>query len=190
MPLLFFTLILLLSRQTDPPIYFINASFEGEPMDATMPVGWFGCEPHTTPDILPGPWGVYEDASDGETFVGLITRENSTWESISQRLAKPLQPENCFYFTLDLAHSKTYAGYNKPLKIRVWGSDTRCGKSQLLLETDFIRHSDWKTYEANFWAAETIHYILLEAFSQETEFSYGGNILIDNLSPVKKCKGA
>ena len=91
-------------------IFLDNASFEGEPQDATTPVGWLPCERGTTPDILPGPWGVYQEASDGDTYVGLITRDDGTWESIGQRLKQTLQPKDCYTFFLDLAHSNTYAG--------------------------------------------------------------------------------
>ena len=39
-------------------IWLENASFEDEPQDATMPQGWRGWKKGTTPDILPGSWGV------------------------------------------------------------------------------------------------------------------------------------
>ena len=42
-----------------------NPSFEGEPKDATTPIGWLECEKGTTPDILPGFWGVYLQPYDG-----------------------------------------------------------------------------------------------------------------------------
>ena len=106
-------------------IYLNNASFEGEPQDATVPVGWFPCARGTTPDILPGPWGVTTESSDGDTYVGLITREDGTWESIGQRLKSPVKPRECYTFTLDLAHSDTYSGYNNPLKLRIWGGETK-----------------------------------------------------------------
>ena len=66
------------SQKQANPIYWQNASFEGEPQDATVPIGWLACEPFTTPDILPGFWGIFQEASEGETYVGLITRENGT----------------------------------------------------------------------------------------------------------------
>ena len=56
-----------------------NSSFEGTPRDAEMPNGWHSCNPGTTPDILPGSWGVVNEASDGNTFMGLITRDNGEW---------------------------------------------------------------------------------------------------------------
>jgi hypothetical protein len=168
-------------------IYLNNASFEGIPQDATVPAGWFSCELGTTPDILPGAWGVYQEASEGDTYVGLITRDDGTWESIGQRLSSSLKAKECYSFTLDLAHSKTYATYNNPLKLRIWGGTNRCTKSQLLLETDFIKDTDWETYEVDFTAKTTLNYILIEAHYTTRNFSYRGNVLVDNISPIKKC---
>ncbi|MCG8332571.1 MAG: hypothetical protein MI974_33105 [Chitinophagales bacterium] len=164
-----------------------NASFEGTPQDATVPAGWFPCERGTTPDILPGFWGVYQEASEGDTYVGLITREDGTWESIGQRLSQALVAKECYAFTLDIAHSKTYATYNQPLKVRIWAGTTRCERSQLLLETDFIENTDWEKYEVDFTAKGAYHYIIIEAYYKDGNFSRRGNILIDNISSIKKC---
>ena len=60
-----------------------NASLEDQASDATTPQGWYPCEPNTTPDILPGFWGVYLPAQNGETYVGLISRSDGSFESIS-----------------------------------------------------------------------------------------------------------
>lgn len=175
-----------LSAQTDP-IFLTNASFEGEPQDATVPVGWLPCERGTTPDILPGPWGVYTEASAGRSFVGLITREDGTWESICQRLPRTIQSNDCYTFTIDLAHSRTYAGYDQPVKLRIWGGVRKCRKDQRLLETPVIDHTAWESYEVSFTAKQPINYLLIEAFFSESDFSHRGNLLIDNISPMKKC---
>ena len=164
-----------------------NSSFEGEPRDATVPQGWMACKEGTTPDILPGYWGVYNDPSDGDTYVGLITRGNNTWESIGQRLSQPLKKGDCYSWSFDLAHSDTYSGYNGPLKLRVWLSKLKCQKDQLIYESELIEHLDWKTYHIKFKPNSDYRYILIEAFHSEEQFSYEGNILIDRLSPFLAC---
>ncbi len=171
-------------------VYLTNASFEGEPQDATVPVGWFPCEPGTTPDILPGPWGIHRESSDGDTFLGLITREDGSFESITQRFSTSLNPEDCYSFTIDLAHSNNYAGYNAPLKVRIWGGASKCGKDQLLLETDYIKNVDWKTFEVKFKPKKWLNYILIEAHYSDSPNSAKGNILMDNISPLKICPRA
>jgi len=178
---------LLLSSQT---ILLNNASFEGKPQDATVPAGWFSCELGTTPDILPGFWGVYQQASEGKTYVGLITRDDGSWESIGQRLPAPLKAKECYAFSVDIAHSNTYSTFNKPLKVRIWGGINKCDKTQLLLETDFIENTDWEKYDVEFTAKRPMNYILIEAYFREGDFSRRGNILIDNISPIKKCTRA
>ena len=187
-------LILLLSLFFHPfyltgQVYLNNASFEGMPMDASVPVGWFPCTDRTTPDILPGPWGVILEASEGETFVGLITREDGSFESIGQRLKEPLKAKGCYLFSLDIGHSNSYAGsrYAGPLKLRIYIGPTRASKEQLIYESDFIEDEDWTKVAVKFNPKNIAHFIRLEAFYKEGPFSYRGNILIDNISAIQPC---
>ncbi len=170
--------------------YLRNASFEGEPADATVPVSWLPCQRGTTPDILPGVWGVYQEPSEGHTYVGLITRDDGSWESIGQRLPGTLPAHDCYTFNIDLAHSRTYAGYNRPIKLRIWGGATKCQKDQLLYESNYIDHLSWKTYTIEFTLKKPINYLLLEAFYSEDAFSHRGNVLIDNISAFRRCPRA
>ncbi len=171
-------------------IYLSNASFEGQPDDATIPIGWFACTPTTTPDILPGPWGVYQEATEGDTYMGLITRGDGTFESIGQRLPKAIKAKECYKFSLDLAHSDTYAGYNKPVKLRIWVGQQKCDRGQLIAETDFIDHLDFRTYRFQFNAKKDGYYIIIEAYYKDGRFSHQGNILIDNFSAIRLCNRA
>lgn len=182
-----------ITAKAQPPattIYWQNPSFEGEPQDATVPIGWLTCDPFSTPDILPGFWGVYQSASDGDTYVGLITRANGTWEAITQRLSHTISKGDCYGFSLDLARGATYSGYNKAIKVRIWGSTNRCDKTQLLLETPLIEHAHWQTYPVKFTASRSIRYIIIEAYYREGRFSHTGNVLIDNLTPLRICPRA
>ena len=180
----------LLTTGLSGQIYLDNSSFEGTPQDATVPVGWHACAPGTTPDILPGPWGVFEEASEGETFLGLITRHDGTFESIGQRLKTTIKANECYQFALDLARSSTYTGYTGALKIRIWGGATKCQLEQMLVETPFIEHSDWQTYPVQFFARRSINYLVIEAFYDELGSPHRGNILIDNVTPLKRCDRA
>ena len=81
--LLFFISSTWVSPDLSAQIFFDNASFEGNPEDATMPTGWHHCLDGTTPDLLPGPWGVIKEAYDGDTYLGLISREKSCSLSIN-----------------------------------------------------------------------------------------------------------
>ncbi|HMQ07402.1 MAG TPA: hypothetical protein PKC30_08885 [Saprospiraceae bacterium] len=172
---------------TGVKVFFHNPSFEDEPADATMPHGWWGCEPLTTPDILPGYWGVYQPPSEGESYVGLITRENGTFESIGQRLSGVLKKDFCYSFLMDLAHSATYSGYNEAIQIRIWISNKKCGQQQLIFQSPLINHKQWQTYEVDFTPDIDSEYIRIEAFTGAKNIHKKGNILIDNLSAIVNC---
>ena len=169
------------------PSRMLNASFEGEARDATVPRGWLICTEGTTPDILPGVWGVYTEASHGDTYLGLITRENGTWEAIGQKLTEKIEEGSCYQMSLDVARSDTYAGYHDPIKLRIWCGKSKCDRAQLVLETDFIRSTEWQKVEVKFTPKTDMQYILLEAFIKEGQFSHQGNVLIDDISAIVKC---
>lgn len=168
-----------------------NASFEGQPQDATIPEGWLPCAQGTTPDILPGPWGVYFEAEDGETYMGLITREDGSFESITQRLSEPMKAGECYTFSFYIAHSKSYSGYNLPIKLRVWGSESRCSNDFLIGETGPIAKEEWVKIDFTFHPKKDLHYLVLEAQIMDgLAFYYKGNILVDACSPIKPCNRA
>jgi len=169
------------------PSRMLNASFEGEPRDATVPRGWMICTEGTTPDILPGPWGVYTEPTDGDTYVGLITRDNGTFESIGQKLTEKLHKGTCYEMSLDVARSDMYAEYHDPIKLRIWCGKKKCERGQLILETDFITNTEWRKIKFKFTAESDMQYIILEAFYKEGSFSHRGNVLIDNVSPIMQC---
>lgn len=167
-----------------------NPSFEGEPADATVPVGWHAVEPGTTPDILPGYWGVYQEASQGKTYVGLITRPNGSWESITQRLPFPLRAGECYRFSIDLARSRTYAGYHRPVRLLIYGGSRKGRKDRFLYGTGPIEHSYWRTYLPEFTPDQPINYLIIEAYYVDDRRPYGGNVLIDAIGPVEICPRA
>lgn len=168
-----------------------NASFEGYPHDAITPDGWESCGYDSTPDILPGPWGVYQKPTDGNTFMGLISREDNTWEMITQELAEPLNSEKCYKFSVSLSRSPAYAGYNQPLRLRIWGGNSPCERKQLLANSPTIDHFEWSEYTFMFSPTENYKYILIECYYKEpTMIPYRGNLLIDGMTPFIECDRA
>jgi len=183
--------LVLIFNLSSAQISLQNPSFEDEPSDATIPMAWNACKMGSTPDILPGFWGVYNESSHGDTYIGLITREDGSWENIGQRLSQPMLKGRCYAFNVDLAHSNTYSGYSMPARFRVWGGRTRCSKDQLLAETKGIRHTDWKTYNFKFNTKEKYNYIIIEAYYIKGLFiNVKGNVLIDNFTKIMPCDQA
>jgi hypothetical protein len=162
-----------------------NPGFEDEPSDATTPMGWQNCERGTTPDIFPGVYGNYKEASEGETYVGIITRADGSFESIGQRFSQKLKKSTCYYFQIDLSRIDDYVGYNEALKLRVWIGNRKCDKAQMVYESDFIEDEDWETQDIKFMTEKSAKYIILEAYHPVA--GTRGHILLDNMSKVMSC---
>jgi outer membrane protein OmpA-like peptidoglycan-associated protein len=185
--------------QKDAPIYLVNPSFEDLPKCCTVPNGWYNCgkTEETAPDIQPGYFSVMKAPSHGETYIGLVVRDNDTWESIGQRLSKPIEIDKCYEFSLDLARSELYlsvsrttgesVNYATPAKIRIWGGMGYCDKKELLGETSVITNTRWLAYNFKFTPKKGSYtYITFEAYVKTpTLFPYNGNILLDNASAIK-----
>lgn len=183
-------LIFLVCGSTLAQISFDNASFEGTPSDATIPSGWFAATEGTTPDILPGYWGVYEDPEDGESYVGLIVRPDGSYESIGQRLKQKLDKGGCYTLSMDLAHSDTYTGYNDPVHLRIWLGAKKSKRNQLIFTSPLIESDEWQHFRFDFTPEKKMQYIIIEAFRSDGSKSVKGNVLIDNLSPIYNCNKA
>lgn len=186
-------------------IHFINPSFEGQPLEggfqnSSFLKGWRDCgfRGETPPDVHPvrgGNFSVGKTPAHGNTYIGMVTRDNDTWEQISQKLKKPLKAGKCYSFLIDLARSEMYlsqsrltgkpSNYVNPIKLRIHGGNEICGKEELLGETSLIKNNKWLTYSFIINPKEDYKYIVLEAFyDTPTLYPYNGNILVDNLSPI------
>ena len=93
---------------------FNNPSFEDVARPQQPPFAWWDCgfTGETPPDVHPVPkggiFGVTQLAQEGSTYLGMVVRENDTWESVAQRLDQPLQPNNCYAISIFLCASDTY----------------------------------------------------------------------------------
>jgi hypothetical protein len=165
-----------------------NGSFEGIPRESNTPKGWKPCGTYSTPDILPGVWGVTMPAKDGKTFVGLTAREDNTYEALGQALSMPLKANECYTMQIDLARSDAYASYNRPIRLRVWGGTAEGQRKYLLGTSPTVANTAWKRYSLYFFPKNDIKYIVLEAYYADG-FSapYRGNILLDNVGNFETC---
>lgn len=176
-------------EQPSGKIHIRNASFEDAPCSGKSPKGWYSSTPGSTPDVLPGAWEITEPkAQDGKTYVGLIVREDDTREDICQSLAQPLLGGQCYMFTIYLAHAPKYVGYNKPTRLRVWGSAEKGNKGELLATSPLIDHPDWRSYKFEITPSANVTQLIFEAYyAPGVVFKYRGNLLLDNCSPLEKC---
>ena len=195
---LLFTFIFFLSHAQDGVIHLRNPSFEDTPQHSISPKDWQNCgfPSESAPDVQPnGGFSVNKPAYDRTSYVGMVVRDNDTWESIGQQLSDSLRKGQAYAFSLHLAQSETYisssrikpvqVNYNTPCKLRIWGGNSLCHKKQLLAESQPINHHEWMEYTFQFIPNEDYQYFILEAFYDvPVLLPYNGNILVDNASPI------
>ena len=184
--------------QNNEPIYLNNASFEDMARHSKQPRGWFDCgdEGESPPDVQPyGGFEVSKAAVEGETYLGMVVRDNETYEAVGQRLSSALEPNQCYSFSLALCRSEIYlsfsrstdqeVNYTTPARIRIWGGNSFCNKLEKLDETTVITNTRWLEYNFRLEPSQRHQYILIEAFYKTpTLFPYNGNVLVDNASPI------
>ncbi len=123
--------------------------------------------------------------------MGLITRENNSWEAAGQQLSQALKKDRCYKVQVDLATSPAYAGYNRPTCLRIWGCTNPCERSELLATSEAISHYEWKTYEFIFAPLKDYPYIIVECYYQTPVLEYyRGNLLLDNFTAFEACDRA
>ena len=81
----FSVLILCYSAVCLAQIKLQNPSFEGIPRENSTPAKWQPCGYFSTPDMLPGAWGVALQAKDGKTFVYAPAVSKDAYQSRSLR---------------------------------------------------------------------------------------------------------
>lgn len=177
-----------------------NSSFEDDkPAAGIVPNGWLnmGAPGETPPDIQPGSFSVKLEAQHGKVYLGLVTRDNNTWEGVGQRLDGFLKKDSTYTFSVWLARSNIYlsvskltgqeANYNSPTILKIWGVNSETNQEELLAESSAISHSQWTLY--TFTLKPTVadfDEIDLMAYYAKGYEQNNGNLLIDNCSAIVK----
>ncbi len=181
-------------------IQLTNPSFEDVARHSHVPRGWYDCgfPGESPPDTQPDPAATFQvskAAYDGNTYLGLVVRDNDTWESVSQKLTKPMEKNKCYEFSLQMARSESYvsssriteeqANYITPAKVRIYGGFDYCDKQYLLGESKLVINTRWVGYNFKFEPIGNYTHIIIEAFyNTPTLFPYNGNILLDKASDL------
>ena len=175
-----------------------NPSFEDYPQAGRQPIGWFDCGSagETPPDVNPtGQFKVSKNAYHGSTYLGMVTRDNNTWEAVGQRLKSPLLKGVTYTFSIYLSRSEIYlsqsrttgrdVNYVTPAILRVWAGSGYCAKEEMMAETDLVSAATWQKFTMKFTPKATHNYFMIEAFYKvPTLFPYNGNVLADNASDL------
>ena len=180
-------------------IFLTNPSFEDIPRHSTPPRGWDNCgfTGESPPDTQPsGDFGVTFTPTDGETYLGMVVRDNETWEAVEQRLSRPLRGGDCYEFSLHLARSPLYVSlsrrteeevnFNRAARVRLYGGNGGCNKAYLLDETSLVTNRQWMQYNFKFEPPRDYTHLVIEVFYETPVlFAYNGNVIIDNASAIR-----
>jgi outer membrane protein OmpA-like peptidoglycan-associated protein len=183
-----------------------NPSFEGMPRKGEYLFvldGWTDCgmiyfRGETPPDVHPAgaAWQNIAPSYDGRTYVGMVVRDNDTWESISQRLETPIEANKCYSFSIALMRSDKYVSltrlntdkeenYQEPAVLRMWGGSGYCDQRELLAESAPVSNREWEDFEFEFRPQFNHRYFTLEVFYKTPVlFPYNGHVLIDKATDL------
>jgi hypothetical protein len=202
LPFCFF-LLLLPGLEAQHVIELTNPSFEDFARVGKAPRGWTDCGPAdmTPPDVHPAQnlsnafWGVTTPAYHGDTYLGLVVRDNVTTEAVGQKLSSRLTPGYTYRLDVQVARSSVFDArslvsneivpHTDPAVLRVWGGNRSCTFEKLLAESAPIESTDWETISLLFNADEKYSYLILEAYYVPGALKYYcGHVLLDNCSDL------
>ncbi|MEM9258953.1 MAG: OmpA family protein [Bacteroidota bacterium] len=187
-------------EQDERIIFLRNPSFEDMPRNSAPPLGWTDCgfPGETPPDVHPDPkfeFSVRMQAFHGKTYLGMVTRENETYESVGQLLSQPMEGGQCYVLQIHLARSSVYlsrsrltgqpSNYVEPIRLRVFGGYSICDKGEEIGGTGPISNYKWSQYRIKLEPdADYTHLILQAYYPKATLIPSNGNIILDNAQPL------
>jgi hypothetical protein len=165
---------------------------------------WFDCGRilfplETAPDIHPnnGKWAVTMKPKDGSAFIGMVVRDNGSYESMSQRLKKPLLTNHCYTVSVYMARSSHYKShshitklpinYITPVLLEIYGGEDLCNENEILATSKRISNRDWEQYNFTLNPKTQIKSLSLKAWFDHNNFGeepYCGHLIIDNFSSI------
>ena len=188
--------------------YIINPSFEMKPHAGGSRasydyfLSWDNCNrmyAHSPFDVHAANtnyWEVRADPSDGNTFIGMVTREDGSTESISQKLLNPLQMDSCYMFTIDVMVTEKYKShvstraflqnFTNPVSLKIFLANTSCEKETLIYTSRPITSKDWETLEITFTADDDFEYIIFAVDHLLSKEPKNGHVLLDNIDHFRK----
>ncbi len=186
--------------QNESIIFLQNPSFEGIPEAGKLPEGWINCGfPNESPaDIQPNPtFGVEQPPHQGYSYLGMVVRDNDTWESVGQPLHQPLKMDEHYIFQIALARSEQYLSFSRrssnadtkvnyatPTILRIWAGNEACQKMELLALSPPITHNYWQLYQFELHPKkDDYRFFILEAY-YSGQYPLIGNLLLDEASDI------
>lgn len=141
--------------------------------------------------------------SDGDSYINMVVRQDSTWEAISQVLNPPLEKGATYMFSMnacispelqshkngDGKHRDKLYKFNKPVSIVIKGGNYPCSNEETLFTSEPIQNVDWEELVIALNPNQSFNWLTIEAFYKvDQPFTYDGNVCIDKLSPLYQLK--
>jgi hypothetical protein len=138
----FFFLLFLTKVEAQQMIELKNPSLEDVPASGKTPKSWenWGSPRESDVDIQPGQFDVLYKTYHGKTYVGMVVRDNDTYESIGQnlpyenRLMKGKKYKMSLYLAKALYYNSKSAttgkkdSYEEPAILKIWGRNSKTKK--------------------------------------------------------------
>jgi hypothetical protein len=190
-------LLMVISFSAHAQILTPNDGFEGNVVQNNVPPNWNNCNDGlSTGDTQPGCFHNTKPASQGHTYITLVTRELNppgTAETAWANLLIPFEKDKCYHFSIDLTLSNEFLAslnfddyyFNNPCILQVFGFNGDCNSPQsreLLWTSDVVDYFNWKTNNISVKPLlDTYHKIALRPYFVP-EFNFkNAALLIDNL---------
>jgi gliding motility-associated-like protein len=173
--------------------FFTNPSFEGTPGISIPPPSWQAFDENSTPDTDPVACYNFQ-ASDGETYLTLVTRGEGhefpgTSENITTTFLQPVEQGKYYSLSVDLASrddvghftwTEGFSAYTAPVILRIYGSEGKPDKGELLAESAEITLQEWSSFSFILIPQETATWLILEVIPAQGTYAWG-NLLLDHL---------
>ena len=126
--------------------------------------------------------------------MGLVARDNETWERVSQRLEEPLQPWQGYTMRFYTCQSYAFRSisrstgeevdYTTPVLLRIYGGQRPCDEHDLLATVGPVNWRRWRAHDVYLDVKEKYTYISIEAYYAKGKHKTNGHVLLDALGPI------
>ena len=132
--------------------------------------------------------------ADGNQYVSLVTREDGSYQMLSQTLGWQLSQDSCYQFTIDIRHEKEFRSkvyndqkekyFTSPVQLRVSLSNYLDRPEEIIYQSGEALNDQWEQHLIEFQPTDIYKFILFEVNSLLPTIS-NGNIFIDNINNFK-----
>lgn len=175
-----------------------NPSYEDFYGHSQVANEWDACvfNGQSPPDIQPGAFHIDKEAYDGNTYCGMVTRDDGSFEVLTKQLDKSLKKGTCYEWVIYMAQSPHYesisrttlqvASFTNPVNVVIYGAKSNsCEKMEALAVAKNIhQQEDWLRYKFIFHAEKNYDYILISVESVQHDSPTNGHILVDYFHPI------